>query len=590
PAVVLSLGQALGLPAELAAALPPAFLVEEPAAAERLARAYPGVAFLSRHGVWVAGGTFHVEGEVAAPGVLERRRELGRLDREVPRLEARLGEAAELLGRRVSARAALAGDANRLHGEVAQLRQELAVAGARLEDATHRHHRLGNETETLGTERDEVGRELARTAARREGLARELAEAEGAMRAADERLTAAHAEVEAAKGGRESLRAESAGRKGRLELLSERVAAVEKEAARLGAELDEGNRQVAAWDDESARLAARRTQLAAEIDTAEADLQEALELRAAAEEGVLAEQARLDAERQAVQLLETRIAAERERRDGVRHEVEELRVDRARLEQDAEHLRAGFHEEFGRDLPDAAAAAVGAPAPAELAESEAELARCKATLERLGPINALAVEEHDGQEQRLAFLTAQRADVAGSVESLRATIREINQASSARFLETFTAVNRHFGDVFAQLFRGGEAEMRLMDEEDVLECGLEIVARPPGKRLQNLMLLSGGEKALTAIALLFALFRAKPSPFCILDEVDAPLDDVNTRRFVELLREMSGETQFLVITHNKITMEVASTLYGVTMEEKGVSKLVAVQLEEIQPEARRATA
>jgi chromosome segregation protein len=130
--------------------------------------------------------------------------------------------------------------------------------------------------------------------------------------------------------------------------------------------------------------------------------------------------------------------------------------------------------------------------------------------------------------------------------------------------------------------------MRLLDDDDVLESGIEIVARPPGKRLQNIMLMSGGEKALTAIALLFGLFEAKPSPFCILDEVDAPLDDVNCLRFVELLEEMAGDTQFLVITHNKLTMEAASTLYGVTMQEKGVSKLVAVQLDDVHPQ--RATA
>ncbi len=132
--------------------------------------------------------------------------------------------------------------------------------------------------------------------------------------------------------------------------------------------------------------------------------------------------------------------------------------------------------------------------------------------------------------------------------------------------------------------------MRLLDEDDVLESGIEILARPPGKRLQNLMLMSGGEKALTAIALLFALFRTKPSPLCILDEVDAPLDDVNTARFVDLLREMAAETQFIVITHNKLSMEVASTLYGVTMEERGVSKLVSVEMEEVQPEPERQAA
>ena len=148
-------------------------------------------------------------------------------------------------------------------------------------------------------------------------------------------------------------------------------------------------------------------------------------------------------------------------------------------------------------------------------------------------------------------------------------------------------MNENFQALFTKLFEGGEAKLTFTESEDPLEAGLEIYARPPGKRLQNLMLMSGGEKALTAIALLFALFRTKPSPLCILDEVDAPLDDVNTTRFVDLLQEMAENTQFIVITHNKLTMEVASRLYGVTMEEKGVSKLVSVELEEVQPEERR---
>ncbi len=173
---------------------------------------------------------------------------------------------------------------------------------------------------------------------------------------------------------------------------------------------------------------------------------------------------------------------------------------------------------------------------ANLAELEVDLERLRQQVESFGPVNVLAAEEYGAEEERHKFLSEQRSDVVRSIESLRETIREINETSTVRFRETFTAVNEQFARTFVELFRGGEAEMRLMDEEDVLECGIEIVARPPGKRLQNLMLLSGGEKALTAIALLFALFRIKPSPFCILDEVDAPLDDVNTLRFVGMLR------------------------------------------------------
>jgi chromosome segregation protein len=301
---------------------------------------------------------------------------------------------------------------------------------------------------------------------------------------------------------------------------------------------------------------------------------------------VLAAQAELDAQRAALRHREEEIARLRDRRDAARSEVGELKVRRASRQQDAEHLTEQHREAFDEELP----AEPGAPQP-NLAELEADLARTRATLERLGPVNVLAVEEYAEQEERHTFLTAQRADVIESVERLRATIKEINATSSERFAVTFEEVNKSFGVIFQQLFRGGEAEMRLLDDEEPLESGIEIVARPPGKRPQNIMLLSGGEKALTAIALLFALFQTKPSPFCILDEVDAPLDDVNTLRFVELLSTMASDTQFIVITHNKLTMEAAGTLYGVTMEEKGVSKLVAVEIDRVQPaEAAAATA
>jgi chromosome segregation protein len=395
----------------------------------------------------------------------------------------------------------------------------------------------------------------------------------------------AQAELEAAKVQRESLRTASAGRRGRLELLDERLESHDREQNRVRGEIERGLKQVALWREDADKLAVRRTELEAAIVKAEQELQQALEQRATAEEGVFGEQDRLDRLRDEVRALEERIAGSREKRDGVRAEVEEHRVSHAGLRQDREHLALSFQDHFEKPLPEAP----GEPST-DLAEHEAELSRCKAALERLGPVNVLAVQEHDEQETRFTFLTEQRADVANSVDSLRKTIKEINEASAERFNETFKEVNIAFGETFARLFRGGEAEMRLLDEDDPLESGIEILARPPGKRLQNLMLMSGGEKALTAIALLFALFRSKPSPFCILDEVDAPLDDINTTRFVDVLREMSSNTQFIVITHNKLTMEVAGTLYGVTMEEKGVSKLVSVEMEELQPEERRATA
>jgi chromosome segregation protein len=590
PAVVLSLGEALALPEELAASLPPAFLVRSAADAERLARLHPGYAFLSREGVWVQAGTFHVEGEMATPGVLERESELANLGKAIPELERQLLESGEELNRLVGERANLAKESNRLQGEIAQLRQELAVQRARQEDVAARHRRLSTEQETLTGEQLAIVQEIERVSQRRQQVQDELTRAEERNASLQEAFDRAQAELEAAKASREALRTASAGRRGRLELLDERLESHDREESRLNAEVDRGKRQISIWREDADKLAGRRRELEAAIVKAEEELQSALERRSAAEEGVLEQQQRLDERREEIRELEERIQETRERRDGVRAEVEEHRIAHAALRQDSEHLALTFHEHFEKPLPAAVEGETPPEAPADLAELEGELARTKAALERLGPVNLLAVQEHDEQEERFKFLTTQRADVANSVESLRKTIKEINEASGERFLATFQEVNKNFGETFARLFRGGEAEMRLLDEDDMLESGIEILARPPGKRLQNLMLMSGGEKALTAIALLFALFRTKPSPFCILDEVDAPLDDVNTTRFVDLLREMSENTQFIVITHNKLTMEVAGTLYGVTMEEKGVSKLVSVHMEDVQPEPQRATA
>ncbi|HEX9960859.1 MAG TPA: chromosome segregation protein SMC [Pyrinomonadaceae bacterium] len=200
-------------------------------------------------------------------------------------------------------------------------------------------------------------------------------------------------------------------------------------------------------------------------------------------------------------------------------------------------------------------------------------------IESFGAVNMLALEELSETEERLLFLTSQRQDIIDGISAAEEALREIKQRSRERFRHAFEAINDYFREFFLELFGGGRGEMTLLDAEDVLESGIEIVAQPPGKRLQNILLLSGGEKAMTAIALVMAIFKYRPSPFCLLDEVDAPLDDANVGRFVNKIAEMSEKTQFIVITHNKRTMEAARALYGVTMEEAGVSKVVSVKFE-----------
>ncbi len=200
-------------------------------------------------------------------------------------------------------------------------------------------------------------------------------------------------------------------------------------------------------------------------------------------------------------------------------------------------------------------------------------------LDSFGAINMLAVEELVETEERLFFLTSQRQDIIDSIESAEEALREIKERSRAKFKQAFEVVNENFVEFFRELFGGGRGEMTLLESDDILEAGIEVVAQPPGKRLQNILLLSGGEKAMTAIALILAIFKYRPSPFCLLDEVDAPLDDANVGRFVQKIAEMSEKTQFIVITHNKRTMEAARALYGVTMQEAGVSKVVSVKFD-----------
>ena len=191
----------------------------------------------------------------------------------------------------------------------------------------------------------------------------------------------------------------------------------------------------------------------------------------------------------------------------------------------------------------------------------------------------MALEELQEAEERYGFLETQRQDLFSSIQDTTEAIREIDEVSRQQFLEAFTAINGHFALSFRTLFGGGNGELRLTDESDT-ESGIDMVAQPPGKPLQNVLLLSGGEKALAALALLIAMFHYTPSPFCILDEVDAPLDESNVDRFTRLIQQMSHHTQFILITHNKRTMEISRALYGVTMEEPGVSKLVSVRFED----------
>jgi len=343
-----------------------------------------------------------------------------------------------------------------------------------------------------------------------------------------------------------------------------------------------------------AAAAARRREIAAEMerlgverarllsDNIELDRRagELLELIQGSEEMVAQLAARETAQRsdlaaldEALKQLRMTVQAAQERRS-------QIELDLVRKQAELKFLDETSRKELGVPAEELGGDEEAVLDEAGLIEAEQKYQEVKARIEALGPVNPQALEEFQEAQQRYDFLNAQRQDLLDSIRDTEKAIHDIDVESRKRFTDAFEAVNGYFREMFRTLFGGGVGEMRLTDETNIAESGIDIVASPPGKRLQSVLLLSGGEKSLTAMALLMAIFQYTPSPFCILDEVDAPLDEPNIERLTRLIKTMSTQTQFIVITHAKRTMEAAQSLYGVTMQEPGVSKLVSVRFGE----------
>ncbi len=263
--------------------------------------------------------------------------------------------------------------------------------------------------------------------------------------------------------------------------------------------------------------------------------------------------------------------------DETRGVLKERELERVEIQGDIKHNSEACYEDLSKRIDELDSQREAHEEINEEALAQ-EISELKEKIQRIGLINMMAIEEYDKLDERFRFLFHQKKDLTDSIESLKETINKINRTSREKFRQAFQAVREGFNDTFKILFNGGRADLRLEDEIDILESGVEIIAQPPGKKLQNINLLSGGEKALSVIALIFAIFRYRPSSFCLLDEVDSTLDDVNIEKFINMVRGFSDKTQFILITHNKKTMEVANLLYGVTMQEPGVSKLVSLKL------------
>ena len=387
----------------------------------------------------------------------------------------------------------------------------------------------------------------AKLESEREDLSRELAEARECASLHREAAQALAIEVES----RRSTRSSAGGSLERMQNQQEQLLTRREE---LQAQLSEAEQPMAQSEERLKVLLEARMEIERELSSARTEVDD-----------IAAALRRLD---------ETRLGREqavqtaREALDVVRMATQEVRVRREAI---AEQFAATSFdlEELQRELPESAVTA----------DWEQRLEKLERRIARLGAINLAAIDEFREQSERKEYLDAQLEDLVEALETLERAIRKIDRETRGRFRDTFDKVDSEFKRLFPQLFGGGTAYLELTGD-DLLSSGVTVMARPPGKRNSTIHLLSGGEKALTAVALVFAIFQLNPAPFCMLDEVDAPLDDANVGRFCEIVRSMSESVQFVVITHNKTTMEMANQLMGVTMQEPGVSRLVAVDVDE----------
>ncbi|MGH7324052.1 MAG: chromosome segregation protein SMC [Candidatus Rokuibacteriota bacterium] len=511
--------------------------------------------------------------------LLSRKRRLRELEDETRGLAADM-EAAQ------AAVTALAAEVATLRARIAGCEQNLGARQAErlagdkdLEQVIREHERVHRHAETVGLEARQVAGETQETAAMLARLEQRLATAREAEAAQEAAMAGVRDTIDAAQRRETELGAAVTGARVELASVAERVEALGRELGRIDQLEVELAERIAQTRTRQGQLAERRVWLGGERERTDATAREIAQDRDRTEREV-----QVAAERheellggmRAVEHEARGLEAELTRLVGAIHEIElkatERRVRREELAQEA-------FRTFGVD--EAALRAQHDPG-----RDAAELGRRAADLEdrlaAIGPVNLVADEEYRELDERLTFLRTQHDDLVGSIKDLDKALRGMTRTAQERFLHAFQEINREFGRLFERLFEGGRAELRLVEAEeggDPLDTGVDLVAQPRGKRLQSVTLLSGGERALTGLALLFAIFYYRPSPFCVLDEVDAPLDDANIHRFLRVLQELTSQTQFLVITHNRRTMEAADILYGVTMEEPGLSKLVSVKLQ-----------
>jgi len=552
------------------------FLAEDRVSAQRLSVAYPHLYFLLPDGVCYHGHTV-TGGKKSGAGPLAMKREARELAAQLQARQARLEEHVARLESLQQETVALEAELERLRVlQVSREKDRVALE--------HDMRKLGDDLTRTNSrlsvsrlELERLRRDAEKSAEQRERNRTAVADKERLRAEREENLETERLELEKLEGQFATVGEEHATTRAGLAGLEERHRGERAAIARLDQQFHEITNRRNAIAPEIERLGEQRSRLLAnniELDQLAAQLAE----RITTLEALVNEMAAQDATmREALRMGEEELKVLRANVQEYLEKRSQIEVDLVRKQAELKFLDETSRKELGCAVEELASADDPIPDPDAIAESEQSANEVRNRIESLGPVNAAAMEEFQEAQQRHDFLTAQRQDLIDSIRDTEKAIQEIDQVSRQKFAEAFEAINQNFRGIFQTLFGGGTGEMRLTDQENLAESGIDIICSPPGKRLQNVLLLSGGEKALSAVALLMAIFQYAPSPFCIMDEVDAPLDETNIGRLTKLLRDMSRGTQFIVITHSKRTMEAAQALYGVTMQEPGVSRLVSVR-------------
>lgn len=572
-------------PVELLQRIANCYVLQDRALARGLAAQFPHCWFLTIDGVNYHGRTLS-GGKKSGAGPLALKREL----REITQLER--AKQAELLtsqGQLADLERTIAA----LTEDLEQLRTRQQAQEKDVLALDHESRKVAEEWQRVQARLSHARLELDRISRERGKLQQDLDRDRQALLAHEQTSVQEESALEAARENLSCLQAEAAQiaeqhatLRANLASLEERRRALDASRSRLENQVRDFANRRAHLANETQRLTAERAQFLAsniELESRSTDLKAGIS-ETEASVVKLSEQAH--ALRGRLASMEEELKAQRAAAQAIQERRGELQVALARAESDLKHLEETCAKELDSTLSKLAEQTETVADQATLEQLDAKYGDVRRKIEALGPVNPHALEEYEEAQQRQDFLSAQRQDLLDSIRDTEKAIRDLDGESRKRFGEAFHAINANFREMFAVLFGGGVGEMRLTDEENLAESGIDIVASPPGKRLQSVLLLSGGEKSLTAMALLMAIFQYTPSPFCVLDEVDAPLDEPNIERLTRLLLEMATETQFIVITHSKRTMEAAQSLYGVTMQEPGVSKLVSVKFQPPAAETR----